>query len=44
MKDIENIKKDNKRENQISKIIVDYRFKIYNKLGPGLLEFVYEKI
>lgn len=31
-------------ENEISKIIVDCAFKIHTKLGPGLLESVYEKI
>jgi len=31
-------------ENEIAKIIVDKCFKIHNKLGPGLLESVYEKI
>ena len=31
-------------ENEISKIIVDTAFKIYLKLGPGLLESVYEGI
>ena len=29
-------------ENEIAKIIVDVAFKIHNKLGPGLLESVYE--
>lgn len=31
-------------ENEISKIIVDTAFKIYLKLGPGLLESVYEGV
>ena len=31
-------------ENEIAKIIVDKCFKIHNRLGPGLLESVYEKI
>lgn len=31
-------------ENQISKIIVDSCFRIHNKLGPGLLESVYEYV
>jgi len=31
-------------ENEISKIIVDVAFKIHTKLGPGLLESVYEEI
>lgn len=31
-------------ENEISKIIVDVCFKIHTKLGPGLLESVYESI
>lgn len=31
-------------ENDLSKIIVDTAFKIYKKLGPGLLESVYEGI
>jgi GxxExxY protein len=29
-------------ENEISKIILDCAFKVHNKLGPGLLESVYE--
>ena len=31
-------------ENELSKIIVDACFKIHTKLGPGLLESVYEAI
>lgn len=31
-------------ENDIAKIIVDCAFQIHTKLGPGLLESVYEKI
>lgn len=31
-------------ENEISKIIVDVCYKIHTKLGPGLLESVYEAI
>jgi GxxExxY protein len=31
-------------ENEISKEVVDTAFKIYQKLGPGLLESVYEGI
>jgi GxxExxY protein len=31
-------------ENELSKIIVDVAFKIHTKLGPGLLESVYEEI
>ena len=31
-------------ENEISKIIVDVAFKIHSRLGPGLLESVYEEI
>ena len=31
-------------ENEISKIIVDVAYKIHVKLGPGLLESVYEAI
>jgi GxxExxY protein len=31
-------------ENELSKISVDIAFKIHNKLGPGLLESVYEEI
>jgi GxxExxY protein len=31
-------------ENEISKIVVDVSYKIYTKLGPGLLESVYEAI
>ncbi len=32
------------RENELSRIIVDIAFKIHTKLGPGLLESVYEEI
>ena len=32
------------RKNEISKIIVDISYKIHTKLGPGLLESVYEAI
>ncbi len=31
-------------ENEISRIIVDAAFKIHTKLGPGLLESVYERV
>jgi GxxExxY protein len=31
-------------ENEISKIVVDVCYKIHTKLGPGLLESVYEAI
>lgn len=31
-------------ENEISKIIVDVSYKIHTRLGPGLLESVYEAI
>jgi GxxExxY protein len=31
-------------ENEISKIIIDVSYKIHVKLGPGLLESVYEAI
>jgi GxxExxY protein len=31
-------------ENELSKIIVDIAFKIHTRLGPGLLESVYEEI
>ena len=31
-------------ENELSKIIVDIAFQIHTKLGPGLLESVYEEI
>ena len=31
-------------ENEISKIVVDISYKIHTKLGPGLLESVYEAI
>lgn len=31
-------------ENEISRIIVDVSYKIHAKLGPGLLESVYEAI
>ncbi len=31
-------------ENEIARIIVDCAFKIHSKLGPGLLESVYERI
>jgi GxxExxY protein len=35
---------NNLHENAISKVIVDAAFKIHSKLGPGLLESVYETI
>lgn len=31
-------------ENELSKVIVDAAYRIHNKLGPGLLESVYEEI
>ena len=31
-------------ENQLSKIILDAAFRVHTKLGPGLLETVYEVI
>jgi GxxExxY protein len=31
-------------ENEIAKIVVDVAFQIHSKLGPGLLESVYEEI
>jgi len=31
-------------ENELSKIIVDTAYQIHHKLGPGLLESVYEEI
>lgn len=31
-------------ENEIAKIVVDSSYKIHTKLGPGLLESVYEEI
>lgn len=31
-------------ENELSKIIVDISYKIHTKLGPGLLESVYEVV
>ena len=31
-------------ENELSKIIVDCSFKIHTRLGPGLLESVYEEL
>lgn len=31
-------------ENEIARIVVDWAFKIHSKLGPGLLESVYERI
>jgi len=31
-------------ENELSRIIVDVAFKVHSKLGPGLLESVYEEI
>jgi len=31
-------------ENELSKIILDAAFKIHTRLGPGLLETVYEVI
>ena len=34
----------NMTENEISRIVVDISYKIHTKLGPGLLESVYEAI
>jgi len=34
----------NYTENQLSKIILDAAFKVHTKLGPGLLETVYEVV
>ena len=31
-------------ENELSKIIVDVAYQVHFKLGPGLLESVYEEI
>jgi len=31
-------------ENELSKVIVDVAYKVHTKLGPGLLESVYEEI
>jgi hypothetical protein len=31
-------------ENQIATVIVDAAFKVHQRLGPGLLESVYERI
>jgi GxxExxY protein len=31
-------------ENELSKIIVDVAYKVHTRLGPGLLESVYEEI
>jgi GxxExxY protein len=31
-------------ENEISRVVVDCAYNIHNKLGPGLLESVYEEI
>ena len=31
-------------ENELSKIVVDVAFQIHTKLGPGLLESVYQKV
>jgi GxxExxY protein len=31
-------------ENEISRVIVDVAYKVHTKLGPGLLESVYEEI
>ena len=30
-------------ENEISKIVVDIAYKVHTKIGPGLLESVYEE-
>jgi GxxExxY protein len=37
-------KKKSMTENELSKIILDVAFDIHKKLGPGLLESVYEEI
>jgi GxxExxY protein len=31
-------------ENEVSKVIVDVCFRVYDGMGPGLFESVYEKI
>ena len=31
-------------ENQIARVIVDAAYKVHTKLGPGLLESVYEAV
>jgi GxxExxY protein len=31
-------------ENELSKVIVDVAYRVHSKLGPGLLESVYEEI
>ena len=31
-------------ENELSKIVVDVAFQVHTKLGPGLLESVYQKV
>ena len=31
-------------ENELSKIVVDVAYKVHSRLGPGLLESVYEEI
>ena len=40
----ESLRKTNMTENEISKIIVNTCYNIHVKLGPGLLESVYEEI
>ncbi len=37
-------KTKNITENEISKIVVDIAYKVHTKIGPGLLESVYEEI
>ena len=32
------------RENEVARIVVDVAFQIHNRLGPGLLESVYEAV
>jgi GxxExxY protein len=44
MREVALLRRDALSENEISKEVVDAAFKIHTKLGPGLLESVYEVV
>src|SRR5689334_7067223 len=44
MREVAVLRRDERTENEISKEIVDAAFRIHTKLGPGLLESIYEVV